>query len=132
MKSIINGLCLAVISIGLSPNVYAGIIHDAEVRDPYLPFMERIATGPDMPAADPSQARDDSNSYIPIEDMICMNADGSLTFLMDVSRGHPSFIPNETRAAPPHGAPVPEPATMMLVGFGILGASVFSRQRTRS
>lgn len=132
MKSTINGLCLAVILIALTPEVYAGIIHDAEMGNPQMPFMERIASGPDAPAADPAQARDAFNTDIPIKDMISMNADGSLTFLLDVSSSHTYFIHNVTRAAQPHGAPVPEPASMMLVGFGILGASIFSRKRTRS
>lgn len=129
MKNMIKGLLLALVLMASAPALYADIITDTEMQTHRLPFMEIGAAAQDLRRADQGQAQDTFNSDIPIESMISQNKDGSLAFLLDFTRGSVSLIHNEMRSAPSHSAPVPEPGTIMLVGFGIMSFSMLFRKQ---
>jgi hypothetical protein len=131
MKNMIKGLLSALVLMASAPALYANIITDTEMQMYRLPFREIGAAAQDLPRADEGQAQDTFNSAVSFESMISQNNDGSLAFLLHVTSGSVYLIDNEIRTAPSQSAPVPEPGSIMLVGFGIMSSSVFFRKQKK-
>jgi hypothetical protein len=131
MKITINCVCLACILIAYAPAAYANIINYSAIDTHRMPSVGLNISELGLTTIDQVKMLNAFNSDNSIDTMINLNADGSLAFLLDVNRNYVYFIHNEVRSTAPPATPVPEPGTMMLVGFGLMSASVFFRKHLK-
>ncbi|MEN6476337.1 MAG: PEP-CTERM sorting domain-containing protein [Syntrophaceae bacterium] len=129
MKNTINSVWLALFLIAFVPVAYADRIDFTEIHMSPIPVAALNVSDMDLASFDRTQARNVCDKDTAVVNMIRLNTDGSLAFLLDVNRGQADFIPREVRLSKPLSAPVPEPGTAMLLSFGIMSAAMFFRKQ---
>jgi hypothetical protein len=131
MKVTINCACLALFLIAFTSPAYADILDYSDMNTHRTTNMAGQVSESDFTVPDKARVGNAYNQDAPIENMISLNEDGSLEFLLDVTRSYIYSIHDDVRSNRRAGAPVPEPGTMMLLGFGIMSSSMFFRKHNK-
>jgi len=131
MKIALSCACFMAILMAFARGAYAECIDYTAIETDHTLSLDLNPSVQSWMKVDPPRTQEPFNDEIPIDNLLSLGADGSVAFLLDVSRDYVYFIHNEQRPTSVPATPVPEPGTMMLVGFGIMGASIFFRTPVR-
>jgi len=130
MKIMFSCVCLAFVLIAFAPAAYANIINYSAIGTTHrIPSGALNISELGLTTLDQVEMLNAFNSDNSIDAMISLNADGSLAFVLNVTRDYIYFIHNEVRSSMPPATPVPEPGTMMLVTAGLMSAPLFLRKQ---